>query len=87
MSLQSVGDSFTTRQPRGNSHSPCIKWVTIVIYYQSGRGVNEYCGHRHNGAAVTGHSTQLAPPPSREGLALADATVGSFRRKVMDTEV
>lgn len=65
----------------------CIKWVTIVIYYQSVRGVNEYCGHRHNGAAVTGHSAQLAPPQSGEGLAPADATVGSFRHKVMDTEV
>lgn len=55
-----VGDSFTTRQPPGNSRCPCIKRVTMVIYYQSRRGVSEYCGHRHNGAAVTGRSTQLA---------------------------
>lgn len=57
--LGRVGDSFTTRQPPGNSHCPCIKWVTMAIYYQSRRGVSEYCGHRHNGAAVTGRSTQL----------------------------
>lgn len=44
----------------GNSHCPCIKRVTMAIYYQSRRGVSEYCGHRHNGAAVTGRSTQLA---------------------------
>lgn len=60
VSLCSVGDSFTTRQPPDNSHYPCIKRVTMVTSYQSRRGVSEYCGHRHNGAAVTGRSTQLA---------------------------
>lgn len=59
VSLCSVGESFTTGQPPGNSHCPCIKRVTMVIYYQSRRRVSEYCGHRHNGAAVTGRSTQL----------------------------
>lgn len=60
VSLCAKCDSFITGQPLGNSRGPCIKIVTMVIYEQSGRGVSEYCDHRHNGAAVTGHFTQLA---------------------------
>lgn len=86
VSLCTACDFFTTREILAAQ-----PWQLVQngnhgdVLSSSGKGVSEYCSHKHNGAAVTGHSKQSSGLRSREGLPLTAATVGSLRHKVMDT--
>lgn len=60
VSLRTTCDFFNNKSSSLQSRGRRSRMVTMAIYYQSGRGVSEYRGHKHNRPAVTGHSTQSA---------------------------